>query len=154
MAWYVVLLMLCCFWNQLLLSEFLNLCLQKEKNIEGCYKLKSLQPVDMFPHTPHIECICLLELSEPCSWLQSILPRCKTFALSWGSGPKLDVRDSNAETTEAGRQCQSRFPIGSVEDILTACIFPCSVHSFCIAAVDVRVVFSFETTVNCVSILF
>ncbi|KAI5602737.1 hypothetical protein POPTR_001G194701v4 [Populus trichocarpa] len=34
----------------------------KEKNIEGCYKLKSLQPVDMFPHTPHIECICLLEL--------------------------------------------------------------------------------------------
>ncbi|KAJ6700931.1 TRNA (URACIL(54)-C(5))-METHYLTRANSFERASE [Salix koriyanagi] len=39
----------------------------KEKNIEGCYKLKSLQPVDMFPHTPHIECICLLELSEPCS---------------------------------------------------------------------------------------
>nr|TKR78745.1 tRNA (uracil(54)-C(5))-methyltransferase-like-B isoform X1 [Populus alba] len=34
----------------------------KEKNIKGCYKLKSLQPVDMFPHTPHIECICLLEL--------------------------------------------------------------------------------------------
>ncbi|XP_057514246.1 LOW QUALITY PROTEIN: uncharacterized protein LOC130795997 [Actinidia eriantha] len=33
-----------------------------EKNIEGCYKLKSLQPVDMFPHTPHIECVCLLEL--------------------------------------------------------------------------------------------
>ncbi|KAJ6947513.1 hypothetical protein NC651_002026 [Populus alba x Populus x berolinensis] len=34
----------------------------EEKNIKGCYKLKSLQPVDMFPHTPHIECICLLEL--------------------------------------------------------------------------------------------
>ncbi|KAL5822621.1 hypothetical protein ACOSQ3_020533 [Xanthoceras sorbifolium] len=34
-----------------------------EKNIKGCYKLKSLQPVDMFPHTPHIECVCLLELS-------------------------------------------------------------------------------------------
>ncbi|WCJ39638.1 RNA methyltransferase family protein [Euphorbia peplus] len=34
----------------------------KEKNIDGCYKLKSLQPVDMFPHTPHIECVCLLEL--------------------------------------------------------------------------------------------
>lgn len=33
-----------------------------EQNIEGCYKLKSLQPVDMFPHTPHIECVCLLEL--------------------------------------------------------------------------------------------
>lgn len=33
-----------------------------EKNIEGCYKLSSLQPVDMFPHTPHIECVCLLEL--------------------------------------------------------------------------------------------
>ncbi|KDP40818.1 hypothetical protein JCGZ_24817 [Jatropha curcas] len=34
----------------------------KEQNIKGCYKLKSLQPVDMFPHTPHIECVCLLEL--------------------------------------------------------------------------------------------
>ncbi|CAN6587209.1 unnamed protein product [Malus baccata var. baccata] len=33
-----------------------------EKGIEGCYKLKSVQPVDMFPHTPHIECVCLLEL--------------------------------------------------------------------------------------------
>ncbi|KAF6164288.1 hypothetical protein GIB67_010258 [Kingdonia uniflora] len=33
-----------------------------EQNIKGCYKLKSVQPVDMFPHTPHIECICLLEL--------------------------------------------------------------------------------------------
>lgn len=33
-----------------------------EKNIEGCYKLRSLQPVDMFPHTPHIECVALLEL--------------------------------------------------------------------------------------------
>ncbi|EEF46316.1 RNA m5u methyltransferase, putative [Ricinus communis] len=34
----------------------------EEQNIKGCYKLKSLQPVDMFPHTPHIECVCLLEL--------------------------------------------------------------------------------------------
>lgn len=33
-----------------------------EQNIIGCYELKSLQPVDMFPHTPHIECVCLLEL--------------------------------------------------------------------------------------------
>ncbi|KAM0956597.1 hypothetical protein ACFX2A_025349 [Malus domestica] len=33
-----------------------------EKGIEGCYKLKSVRPVDMFPHTPHIECVCLLEL--------------------------------------------------------------------------------------------
>ncbi|KAJ7963132.1 RNA methyltransferase family protein [Quillaja saponaria] len=33
-----------------------------EQNIEGCYKLKSVQPVDMFPHTPHIECVCLLEI--------------------------------------------------------------------------------------------
>uniref|UniRef100_A0A2N9GWK5 TRAM domain-containing protein n=1 Tax=Fagus sylvatica TaxID=28930 RepID=A0A2N9GWK5_FAGSY len=33
-----------------------------EKNLKGCYKLKSLQAVDMFPHTPHIECVCLLEL--------------------------------------------------------------------------------------------
>lgn len=35
-----------------------------EQNIKGCYKLKSLQPVDMFPHTPHIECVCLLELCD------------------------------------------------------------------------------------------
>ncbi|KAH0879978.1 hypothetical protein HID58_067372 [Brassica napus] len=35
----------------------------EEKNIKGCYKLMSVQPVDMFPHTPHIECVCLLELS-------------------------------------------------------------------------------------------
>ncbi|XP_051134835.1 uncharacterized protein LOC127254024 [Andrographis paniculata] len=33
-----------------------------EQNIRGCYELKSIQPVDMFPHTPHIECVCLLEL--------------------------------------------------------------------------------------------
>ncbi|XP_010244360.1 PREDICTED: uncharacterized protein LOC104588214 [Nelumbo nucifera] len=33
-----------------------------EQNIKGCYKLRRLQPVDMFPHTPHIECVCLLEL--------------------------------------------------------------------------------------------
>ncbi|XP_006297327.2 uncharacterized protein LOC17892270 [Capsella rubella] len=35
----------------------------EEKNIKGCYKLMSVLPVDMFPHTPHIECICLLELA-------------------------------------------------------------------------------------------
>ncbi|CAA6666120.1 unnamed protein product [Spirodela intermedia] len=35
-----------------------------EQNIEGCYSLKSVQPVDMFPHTPHIECVCLLELDS------------------------------------------------------------------------------------------
>ncbi|KAM3380137.1 putative RNA methyltransferase [Capsicum galapagoense] len=33
-----------------------------EQNIEGHYRLSSLQPVDMFPHTPHVECVCLLEL--------------------------------------------------------------------------------------------
>ncbi|XP_039009198.1 uncharacterized RNA methyltransferase BH0687 isoform X2 [Hibiscus syriacus] len=33
-----------------------------EQKIKGCYKLRSIQPVDMFPHTPHIECVCLLEL--------------------------------------------------------------------------------------------
>ncbi|CAL9138584.1 unnamed protein product [Musa acuminata var. zebrina] len=33
-----------------------------EKGITGCYHLRSVQPVDMFPHTPHIECVCLLEL--------------------------------------------------------------------------------------------
>ncbi|XP_059645559.1 uncharacterized protein LOC132287083 [Cornus florida] len=35
---------------------------ERERNIKGCYELKSLQPVDMFPHTPHIECVCVLEL--------------------------------------------------------------------------------------------
>ncbi|KAE8720037.1 11S globulin subunit beta-like [Hibiscus syriacus] len=38
------------------------LCHVVEQKIKGCYKLKSIQPVDMFPHTPHIECVCLLEL--------------------------------------------------------------------------------------------
>ncbi|PHT58662.1 hypothetical protein CQW23_01025 [Capsicum baccatum] len=33
-----------------------------EQNIGGHYRLSSLQPVDKFPHTPHIECVCLLEL--------------------------------------------------------------------------------------------
>ncbi|KAH7657537.1 23S rRNA (uracil(747)-C(5))-methyltransferase protein [Dioscorea alata] len=33
-----------------------------DQGIPGCYQLKSVQPVDMFPHTPHIECVCLLEL--------------------------------------------------------------------------------------------
>ncbi|BBN09023.1 23S rRNA (uracil1939-C5)-methyltransferase [Marchantia polymorpha subsp. ruderalis] len=28
------------------------------------YKLVSVQPVDMFPHTPHIECVCVLDLIE------------------------------------------------------------------------------------------
>ncbi len=28
---------------------------------EGGYQLKSVQPVDMFPHTPHIETVCVLE---------------------------------------------------------------------------------------------
>ncbi|XP_042519424.1 uncharacterized RNA methyltransferase BH0687 isoform X2 [Macadamia integrifolia] len=33
-----------------------------EQNLEGCYQLQRLHPVDMFPHTPHFECVCLLEL--------------------------------------------------------------------------------------------
>ncbi|GMH22071.1 hypothetical protein Nepgr_023914 [Nepenthes gracilis] len=37
----------------------------EDVNVEGRYKLRSVQPVDMFPHTPHIECVCLLELSDP-----------------------------------------------------------------------------------------
>ncbi|EEE54041.1 hypothetical protein OsJ_00721 [Oryza sativa Japonica Group] len=34
----------------------------EEKDLKGCYELKTVIPVDMFPHTPHIECICVLEL--------------------------------------------------------------------------------------------
>ncbi|KAL5226554.1 hypothetical protein ABZP36_014819 [Zizania latifolia] len=34
----------------------------EDKDLKGCYKLKTVIPVDMFPHTPHIECICVLEL--------------------------------------------------------------------------------------------
>ncbi|KAM0822299.1 hypothetical protein ACQ4PT_071590 [Festuca glaucescens] len=34
----------------------------EEKGLSGCYELKRVIPVDMFPHTPHIECVCLLEL--------------------------------------------------------------------------------------------
>ncbi|OAY84402.1 putative RNA methyltransferase [Ananas comosus] len=33
-----------------------------ERGIKGRYLLKRVIPVDMFPHTPHIECVCLLEL--------------------------------------------------------------------------------------------
>lgn len=43
--------------------ELLIYSAQVEEGIKGCYTLKSLQPVDMFPHTPHIECVCLLELT-------------------------------------------------------------------------------------------
>ena len=28
---------------------------------EGGYRLTHIQPVDMFPHTPHIECVCVFE---------------------------------------------------------------------------------------------
>ncbi|CDO97950.1 unnamed protein product [Coffea canephora] len=35
-----------------------------DQNIRGVYKLSSIQPVDMFPHTPHVECVCLLELDD------------------------------------------------------------------------------------------
>eukprot|EP00850_Spirogloea_muscicola_P006306 SM000030S11315 [mRNA] locus=s30:94061:94620:+ [translate_table: standard] len=31
---------------------------------EGPYQLLSVQPVDMFPHTPHVECVCSLQLRE------------------------------------------------------------------------------------------
>ncbi|MCO5554655.1 hypothetical protein L7F22_008188 [Adiantum nelumboides] len=34
-----------------------------DSRIGGAYKLLSVQPVDMFPHTPHIECVCSLELT-------------------------------------------------------------------------------------------
>ncbi|XP_074290085.1 uncharacterized protein LOC141616832 [Silene latifolia] len=37
-----------------------------DHKIEGCYRLQSVQPVDMFPHTPHIECVCLLDLDDNC----------------------------------------------------------------------------------------
>lgn len=48
---------------------------QEDKRVKGLYKLKSVQPVDMFPHTPHIECVCLLELAWSC-WAV-------TMALYW-----------------------------------------------------------------------
>lgn len=35
-----------------------------DQKIRGIYKLSSVQPVDMFPHTPHVECVCLLELDD------------------------------------------------------------------------------------------
>jgi len=28
------------------------------------YRIESMQPVDMFPHTPHIECVAVLRLAE------------------------------------------------------------------------------------------
>ena len=46
------------------LPELVKLSSQAEHKIKGCYNLKSVQPVDMFPHTPHIECVCLLDLID------------------------------------------------------------------------------------------
>ncbi|KAK3009320.1 hypothetical protein RJ639_014461 [Escallonia herrerae] len=59
-----------------------------EKNVEGCYRLRSLQPVDTFPHTPHTECVCLLELVD--SWLlSSFLPYIQLLRFSSRFSPVL-----------------------------------------------------------------
>ena len=39
--------------------------MQPGADLDGAYRLLSVQPVDMFPHTPHIECVCALELLNP-----------------------------------------------------------------------------------------
>ena len=39
--------------------------MQPGTDLDGAYRLLSVQPVDMFPHTPHIECVCALELKNP-----------------------------------------------------------------------------------------
>lgn len=33
-------------------------------NLENCYKIKSIQPVDMFAYTSHVECVACLELKQ------------------------------------------------------------------------------------------
>ncbi|MBO4816489.1 MAG: 23S rRNA (uracil(1939)-C(5))-methyltransferase RlmD [Clostridia bacterium] len=33
-------------------------------NMEEKYEIKEVQPVDMFPYTSHVECVCLLKLKE------------------------------------------------------------------------------------------
>ena len=35
------------------------------KELSGMYELKSAQPVDLFPQTYHVECVCLLEKKSP-----------------------------------------------------------------------------------------
>ncbi|XP_002969160.2 uncharacterized protein LOC9658925 [Selaginella moellendorffii] len=41
------------------------LCHSKDgSDLAGGYRLLSVQPIDMFPHTPHVECVCALELSN------------------------------------------------------------------------------------------
>ena len=32
----------------------------KQNGSVGGYKVKKIQPVDMFPHTNHVECVCAL----------------------------------------------------------------------------------------------
>ena len=32
--------------------------------LEDVYEIKMIQPVDMFPFTSHVECVCVLELKE------------------------------------------------------------------------------------------
>lgn len=64
MEWYVSQSMTPSVSSSFQLYDLIKDAMQAEQNIKGCYKLKSLQPVDMFPHTPHIECVCLLELCD------------------------------------------------------------------------------------------
>lgn len=79
-----------CWWNLLHNwgSTCYNCLMQPEKNIEGCYNLKSVQPVDMFPHTPHIECVCLLDLRW---FLSSRLTHHQNTMFSFYSALRLQV---------------------------------------------------------------
>ena len=75
------------------------------------YELRRCRPVDMFPHTPHIESVNLLELVEPVSLRRLNLgrsaPRGRARASARQSRSTFGSRKPNAIAGSAGRPATS-----------------------------------------------